>query len=126
MEEIEEIRKELKKLLRKAKYKVYTTLNHVSSSGMFRRISCFVVIKNEPLNINWYIDKIGIFKRDKKKDGLRVSGVGMDMGFHIVYTLGSVLWKTKEEALKENIVTGRNGSKEPEINGGYLLKQEWL
>lgn len=32
------------------------------------------------------------YKFDQKRDGFRVSGCGMDMGFHLVYCLGQTLF----------------------------------
>lgn len=60
------------------------------------------------------------WSRDDKTGGVRVGGCGMDMGFHLVYQLGSVLWPkgTKKPHGK------RNG--EPDYSGGYALKHEWL
>jgi hypothetical protein len=63
-----------------------------------------------------------LFKRDGKREGLRVSGCGMDMGFDIVYNLGRFLFPKGDG----KTVTGRNGDTKPETDGGYLLKQEWL
>jgi len=40
---------------------------------------------------------------------IRVSGAGMDIGFHTVYTLSSVLYRGAVEG-----------------DAGYYLKQEWL
>jgi len=122
METMENITKELKELLEKGNRIVYTKCNHVSNSGMFRLISCFVIVNNKPINIDWYIEKITNYKRDKRREGLRVSGCGMDMGFSVVYNLGSCLYPHGDG----KTITGRNGDTEPETDGGYLLKQKWL
>ena len=122
----------LKELLIKGDYYIYTKLNHVSKSGMFRLISCFVIIDNKPFNLDRYIEKLGNYKRDKNRDGLRVSGCGMDMGFDVVYN-------TSRGVFKEFICLGENKCKSNDhVNGdrnykphkhsdsGYLLKQKWL
>lgn len=44
----------------------------------------------------------------------------MDMGFHVVYALGSALWPDGTPAPHGT----RNG--EPDTAGGYALKHEWL
>jgi len=124
--EKEETIKELKDLVKRADYKAYTILRSVSRSGMFRRISVLLIIDNEPYFIDHLINKLGTYKRDKKEEGLRVSGCGMDMGFDVVYNAGRDIWATKEEAQAEKIITYRNGNKEPETDGGYLIKQRWL
>lgn len=82
---------------------VYTVLRHVSSSGMSRRIDCYA---------------IGIAKRHASKQGLVVPGCGMDMGYHLVYSLGCALWP---KGTKKPHGT-RNG--EPDSTGGYALKHE--
>lgn len=57
---------------------------------------------------------------DMDRGGIKVSGCGMDMGFHTVYTLGAMLWP---KGTKKPHGT-RNG--EPDTAGGYALKSEWL
>ena len=106
--EKEEAIKELKPLIAKGRYVIYTVLRHVSSSGLSRRISCFVIIKNEPYCIDHLISKMGLYKRDLKTwDGLKVSGCGMDMGFDVVYNTSAQLYGYTHE-------------------GGYKIKQKWL
>ena len=118
-----EAKKELKALLRKGKHTVYTSLNHVSSSGMFRLISCYTIVDNKPVCLDWYIDKLGHFTRGKKREGLRVGGCGMDMGFHVVYSTSRALYP---KGFKVKGV-GRNGDASGWDNdGGYRLKQHWL
>jgi hypothetical protein len=80
---------------------VYTQLNHVSRSGMSRKISIFVIRNNKPIDISYLAEeKLGW---TVKSDGVHVSGCGMDMGFHLVYSLAQVLFKD-----------------------GYALNQKWL
>jgi hypothetical protein len=79
------------------KPKVHTSLKYVSRSGMLRHIDVIYIKNNEPISLNWYIEKLGLFNRAKNYtakncDSLRVSGCGMDMGFHVVYTLSCVLY----------------------------------
>ena len=93
---------------------VYTILDHVSSSGMSRAIRVVVpeiVSKNfgqtdphlpstgyvaEFRHPNYAIGKaLGLrhWKRNgREQDALVMGGCGMDMGFHLVYTLSSVLY----------------------------------
>lgn len=78
--------------------KVYTILRHVSSSGMTRVIDAFVFYTDErdgearPFWLSGLISTACDIKRDPKRDGLRVGGCGMDMGFWVVYTLGRYLY----------------------------------
>ena len=71
---------------------VYTVLRHVSSSGMSRRIDCYTIQNNRTLYLSGYMEALGIAKRQKGKDGLMVSGCGMDMGYHLVDRLSWALF----------------------------------
>jgi len=89
--------------------KVYTIMRHVSSSGMSRNISLVIANGNEITDITYYAahalgDKLSETKGHRT---IRVNGCGMDMGFHLVYNLSSVLFKGQDRA-------------------GYVLKQGWL
>ena len=72
---------------------LYTVLNHVSRSGMYRAISVYAIIDGEPFWLNGWADTILGWGRDRRHDdGIKASGCGMDMGFHLVYSLASLLW----------------------------------
>lgn len=100
--------------------RVYCVLRHVSSSGMSRRISFYALKPDGPQLLDGYIAALGIGSRSRKHDGLTVGGCGMDMGFHVVYSLGSAMWPQGTPAPHGS----RNG--EPDTAGGYALKSEWL
>lgn len=71
---------------------VYTLIRSVASSGMSRRISVFVVRDGELVDLDWRIHRSGIAKRrGNDKEGLFMSGVGMDMAFALTYNLGMAL-----------------------------------
>lgn len=141
---MENIKQELKALLKKAKYIVYTNMSHVSNSGMLRHINCYVIVNNEPKNINWYIEKLGLYKRaknynDKNAESLRVSGCGMDMGFDVVYNLSSVVFKDNFKCRGENCPANDHTNDRPPYKWdrkksigklhsdvGYCLIQKWL
>lgn len=57
--------------------RIFTVLNHVSSSGMTRHISAYV-----PLIGNDGKPYIACIARERY-----VSGCGMDMGFHLAYSM---------------------------------------
>lgn len=85
---------------------VYTILRHVSRSGMQREISVVVFQDGQPIHPNWSVAKALGWRLNKggMNDALIVGGCcGMDMGFHLVYTLSQVLY-------------GKGGE----------LKQQWL
>lgn len=75
--------------------RLYTILRHVSSSGMSRVISvAYVNSAGEIDTLDWLIAKAGIYSRtpiSSKHDGLKVSGVGMDMGYDVVYTISRLV-----------------------------------
>lgn len=127
---------------------VYCILRHVSSSGMSRRISLVIQQNGIVRNIDSLASKaIGL--RESDSGGLIVGGCGMDMGFHLVYTLGSVMFrggfgvegttkngrrvrpKSKRSASahvgKGVNFWGRNGDRSGWDNdGGYALRSTWL
>ena len=99
---------------------VYTLLRHVSRSGMMRHISLFAVDLNGNLqDITWLVARAMGEKR-ADNGGIKVGGCGMDMGFHLVYGLGMTLWPNGTDKPHGT----RNG--EPDHNGGYALKHQWL
>jgi hypothetical protein len=93
---------------------VYTILRGVSSSGMTRHISLVVAgIDNtgKPAlyDITYHASKV-LGDKLTEKNGYRVikvNGAGMDMGFHLVYSLSSVLYAGQDRA-------------------GYVLSHRWL
>jgi len=81
---------------------IYTVLRHVARSGMYRVISLVIIKSNEPLVIDWLAAPL-LEGFDKKHYGCRAHGVGMDMGFHLVYKLCQILFED-----------------------GYKLNQKWI
>ena len=87
---------------------VYTVLRHVSQSGMSRDISLKTVEDGQIRDITYTV-AIALGEKPKDKNGqrvIRVNGCGMDMGFHLVYSLSSVLYPNEDRA-------------------GYKLSHEW-
>jgi hypothetical protein len=74
---------------------VWTILKHVSSSGMSRDLKCVTYYDGRLIDITWYVDKVSGVATLKERNGqrvLRVNGAGMDMGFHVVYSLSYALY----------------------------------
>lgn len=111
-------RSELRKVIAPSQT-VWTNLLHASASGMSRRISLSIVEGERIRNID-VLAADAIDYTLSPKGGIVIGGCGMDMGFALVYALGCALWRkgTPEPHGK------RNG--EPDNNGGYALKQEWM
>jgi len=82
---------------------IYTVLRHVSQSGLTRSISVYAIVDNEVVYLDWYVATVLNLKQDIKHDGIKISGVGSDLGFEIVYNLSYCLF-----------------------GNGYKLKHKWL
>lgn len=113
---------------------IYTSLKHVSSSGMMRHISVHHIRKNEMLDISWYVARILDYKR-ADNGGLKVSGCGMDMGFHIIHNLGYALYPKGFKCLGKKCPSNdhfndfkcdRVKGKHHHKSGGYYFKQKWI
>ena len=95
----------------------------------------------------WNAAKALGYTMDRDREGLRVSGCGMDMGFHVVYSLSRVLYPDGFECIGEGCPSNDhsngdrdytphlNGGKAPHepgyvahwhSNGGYALRQRWV
>jgi len=88
---------------------VYTVLRSVSSSGMTRTISLLVANGDKVEDITYYAAH-ALESKLVERNGSRaisVHGAGMDMGFHLVYSLSSVLYAGQDRA-------------------GYVLSHRWL
>lgn len=107
---------------------LYTKCVYVSSSGMMRHIDVYFMKENKPIYLNWYIEKLGTYKRGrfdaKNSDSLRVGGCGIDMGFHVVYGLSHQVFKGLDFAQFK--IKGRNGEQYETSDEGYLLTQRWF
>lgn len=110
VQEVEEAKEQLLKFFVKEGDTVYTVLRSVSSSGMNRTMSLKVAKEGKILDLTYYASVVlgWPLVEVNGSRALRVGGAGMDMGFHTVYTLSSVLF--------------RDGVKG---DAGYTLKQAW-
>lgn len=128
----------LKKILKPGDA-VKCVLRHVSSSGMSRRIDFYHINrKGEMIYLSGYISTACGITRSRTKDGLVVSGCGMDMGFHVVYELARTLWpkgcpcigkkcRSNDHSNGDRDYTPHTKSK-PHMHddGGYALRHEWI
>jgi len=87
----------------------YTILKSVSASGMSRTMKVVTSHEGQVIDLTYYVARAGIGTLTEKNGQrvLRVGGCGMDMGFHIVYSLSCALYGSANR-------------------GGYTLRQEWL
>lgn len=93
---------------------VYTILRHVSASGMSRGIDLYTIRDNRMQFLTGYAAHAIGWKWGEKA-GIVVGGCGMDMGFHLVYTLSRTLFP-------DGFQDGQDNHKD----GGYALRHEWL
>lgn len=128
---------------------IYTTLRHVSRSGMQRVIDVHLIQDNEPRWLGSLVAKALEYRFDDRKQGVVVGGCGMDMGFHVVHNLGYRLYgqKVKEDPSEEAteirkgllaadrfyFTQGGTPAPDPTVPGqdwfggaGYAFKQRWL
>lgn len=131
---------------------VTTVLRHVSASGMSRSIDAYKLYQREDGEIDRYwlsywIAHAGIGSWDAKREAIRVGGVGMDMGFHIVYSLSYMLFPDGYGCIGERCRSNDhyNGDRDytPHVqlidgtatvtgaghwhrDGGYALNHRWL
>lgn len=81
---------------------VHTICDHVSRSGMSRNIRVVLLKDGDAFHPNHAVSVVLDYPRASKGDGLRVGGCGMDMGFHIVNSLGYALFgKEASEGIGE-------------------------
>lgn len=114
---------------------VYTTVTHVSRSGMSRSIKVCVVMGNEIVDVSGLVGRAIDEPRDHKNGGVKVGGCGMDMGFHVVYRLGHVLFPDGFKCCGERCQSSdhcnkptckRDGRTMHKGDSGYALRQEWI
>lgn len=135
---------------------VYTILRHVSPSGMQREIGVVLLAptkqNGDPLSGgSTYPADVRIVDlhpnhavatalgvRLGKRDGVIVGGCGMDMGYHIVYSLARTLWPdgygcTGADCPSNDHSNGdRDRTPHSEArphwhqDGGYALRHRWL
>jgi hypothetical protein len=82
---------------------VYTVMRHVSASGMSRRITVLHADGSVVRDVSHLVARaIGWKLHDK--GGIVVGGCGMDMGFHLAYTLSQALHGARGLGTREDDV----------------------
>lgn len=71
--------------------RVYVAVQHVSRSGMMRRLTACVVDDGALFNIDHLIAQAGIARRHRD-GGIVMNGAGMDMTFALVYNISRALY----------------------------------
>lgn len=117
---------------------VYTILRHVSSSGMLRVIDvkALGMYEGKPhvYHIGYNVALALGYKWDDKREGLRVGGCGMDMGYHIVYNLSRSLFGQDFTCIGEGCPSNDHTNGDPKgyevghkhLDSGYALNHAWM
>lgn len=116
---------------------VYTTVKHVSRSGMQREISVHAVENGEIVWLSGLVAK-ATGNRLGKRDGIVIGGCGMDMGFAIVHELSYALYPEGFGCIGEGPNHAdrcpsndhSNGDRDytphQHKEGGYALRHRWI
>jgi hypothetical protein len=122
--------------------RLHTVVRHVSASGMSRSIDVYLLTcdRGRPDRI-WLSRLVATalgWPFDDKRDAVKVSGAGMDMGFHLVYELGHVMfggapWQCPGKGKCPSNAHSNPGPDRDKYGrgvkhteSGYALRQEWL
>ena len=112
---------------------LWTQIKHVSRSGMSRVIQVVKLENNEPSWLGYNIALALGWSYDRQREGVRVGGCGMDMGFHLVYELSHVLWPDGWTCIGKECRSSKHQGADfqKRIKGevhkdGYALNQRWL
>lgn len=109
---------QIKKFVRPGS-KIFVKCSHVARSGMSRHLGLYVAHEGDLVRLTGYAADLLDYRLAKSGD-LVIGGCGMDMGFAVVYELGSALWPKGTDEPHGT----RNG--EPDSAGGYALKHCWM
>jgi hypothetical protein len=122
---------------------IYTILESVSRSGMSRQIRVLVPFTRDGGSVDFFHPNhaaatiLGC-RQAKRGDGLVIGGCGMDMGFHVVYEIGSAVWPDGVPcvgvACRSNDHSNGDHDRTPHSDahphlhhdGGYTFNQRWL
>lgn len=124
---------------------VHTQLKSVSRSGMSRVIQVIKIQCREETDVDGRASKepeilyLGYnvaqaieMRYDREREGVKVSGCGMDMGFAIIYDLSRVLFADGFDCIGEGCPANDHGNGDRDYtphrhsDPGYALKQQWI
>lgn len=130
-EEREQLIGELREELKPGMY-LHSILRHVSRSGMSRSISTVLIKKDLSMRQFDYAVEVLLGFPMSPYEGNKVQGAGMDMGYHVVYALGRVLYPKGFECIGDKCPSNdhSNGDRDytphHHTDGGYAFKHGWL
>lgn len=83
---------------------IYTIVKHVSKSRQSRAISFYVVDSSRNiLVIDYYMSLVLEVPFDKKNQGLKIQGDGMDMCWHTVTNLSHLIFNDEKALHEKNL-----------------------
>ena len=113
---------------------VYVILRHASKSGMSRSISAVIpTISKEGkpgiYDITHLVAQACDLAMDSHHGGVKIGGVGMDMGFALVYDLSCTMWPSGFDCIGNGCPSNDHSNHEDNAHhkdGGYALKKSWI
>lgn len=94
---------------------MYVSCPHVARSGMSRAIVPRLIVDGELLNVTGCVSDLLGWPMHRGGEGVRVDGCGMDMGFHLVYSVASILYREDRP----------EWATDPGESAGYLIAHRW-
>lgn len=109
-------------------------LRRRSASGMSRHISFVIAVEGGVRDITWLVARALKERINRDTGGIVVSGCGMDMGFHVVYNLGYVMFPKGVPCAGKGVCLSNdhnNGDRDctkgkTHGDGGYAFRSNWL
>jgi len=108
---------------------VYTILRHVSRSGMTRIIDPVILGKDGAYHLGWLVSQALDEPYDRNREGVKVSGCGMDMGFALVYDLSGTIFPDGFDCIGKGCPANDHVNRVETTHhqaGGYALRHKWL
>lgn len=100
-----------------------TIVRHVTASGMGRSISVLAPTGDDPavrypiMDVSADVARVLGWKVDSDRGGVYVQGCGMDMTFHLVYSLSRALYQEYLSDEERRALAGPHNS----TDAGYLI-----
>lgn len=111
---------------------LYTILRHRAASGMSRVLDLYVIVDGEPLRLSWSASKVLGWTYNRNHEGILVRGCGLDVGYHLVYSLGRLLFADGFTCIGDKCPSNdhsngdRNYEPHKHSDPGYSLRHGWL
>lgn len=107
---------------------VSAVVTHVARSGMSRCIRFLIAREDDTVqDISWMIGRALGYNVSRDHGGLRISGGGMDMAFHVIHSLSYALHGMESvgpDALKAQASGTPFSARNGQFRAGYSLRYE--